>query len=232
VELVSVAVEFPLEGLQAPGELEVVELLLGLRIHLEELRRDHGRRVVGGDEPPHVPAADHVVLDQADVPGLDPIRQHRGGNHVVGDHSLLGDLEVARVRGPERRDGAPVDARQEEDGVGQLLEPREERLTPDVALLRAEHDDHAIGAEEAVLVLEEGLDVLVLAGELLREARVHAQLRGEVAHREREERQRREDGAAVPEYEVLEGRDHERWSEGARLVALLSACPCGARRRG
>ncbi len=164
------------------GELQVVEPLLRLGVDVQELGRHHRGRVVLGDQTSDEAALDDVAPDHLDVLVVHPGGEDIGGDHVVGDQPLLGDLEVAGVGRPDRGDRSPVDAREEEDVVGQRLQLGQEGLGPDVALLGAQHEDDSIRAEEPVLILEEGLDVLVISRKLLLEAGIHAELGGEVAH--------------------------------------------------
>ena len=194
-------------ALEAVREVEVVEGRLRRRVGVEEVGDDHRRAVVVGDELADVAADDRVAVDLRDLLGRELVGGDVAADHVLRLEALLGDLQHARRRRPQRADGAPVHPGQEHHRLRDFRELLQERRVPHVAVPRA-HDDHdAVRAEDLVAILLERADVFVALRQLLVETGRHPQLRGEHAHHDREERERREHEAAVREEGTLEALD-------------------------
>ncbi|MNC61662.1 hypothetical protein D3C75_1116220 [compost metagenome] len=88
-------------------------------------------------------------------------------------------------------------------------------------MLGVQHHDDAIGAEQHVAVLVEGLDELVLLRQLLVEAGRHAQLRGEASHHQGHQGQHAEGGKTMTEEEALEA-EHQGSQHGYAFLKLPS----------
>ena len=196
--------------LDRAGDLEVVEAFAGGGVDLEQLGGDDRAGEVVGHELADLAALDHVLADlfESGRRGLEVGRDHGAAREAV-----LDDLDEAHVGREERGDGGAVDAGQEEDLVGDLLERVEKLGLEDVVVFDGERDDDAVGVAEGRLVLDEGLDVRVLGRELLEEAGVDVGARGEERHDQREGREQAQGRAAAGEDQRLEGAG-ETVSEG------------------
>ena len=76
-----------------------------------------------------------------------------------------------------------------------------------------QHHDDAVGTEQHIAVLVEGLDEFVLLRQLLVETGRHAQLRGKAGHHQRHQGQYRQGRQAITEKEALE-TEHQRSEHG------------------
>ena len=194
-------------GLQLLAEVEVIETLSGSRIGVGQFGHHHRPGTVVGHQAADE-AADHRPFANArDVVGGQGLHRHVTADHVLGLHALLGDLHGAGVGRPQRRHRAPVHPGHEEQRLGDVVQLGEGLLVPDVALLRFHHHDDAVGAEEDVPVLVEGLDVFVVLRQLLVEAGRHPELRGEHPHQGGESQQHAQGQQPVPEEEALQADD-------------------------
>jgi hypothetical protein len=134
-------------------------------------------------------------------------RRDGAGDQRVGAKTFLGDLVDERVRRPQRGDAAARDVRQEHHRLRHVVQPRQPRARPDRALARAHDHRQPVRADQVGAVGAERLHVLVADRHLLLEAGVHAQLGREAGHQQRQQQQRREDGAPVREQDRLQAGD-------------------------
>ena len=104
-------------------------------------------------------------------------------DHAAASEALLGDLDVAHARRPERGDRFALDAVDEEHVVRHGLEPVEKGAVEDVALLAHQSHDHGVGAAKSGLVMQEGLHESVVARNGLLEPRIGLQAGGRPAQR-------------------------------------------------
>jgi hypothetical protein len=169
-----------------------------------------GRDQRAGEIVGHQPAADAGLEDVLAHPLERLTRGHEFRiDHVAGFDAVLDHFHVAHVGREQRLHAAAVDAVHDQHFIGGLLQGIEEAGREHVAVARHQRHQHAIGAAEVRLVLDEGLHVLVFERQLLGERGVDAQ----PAHRHRgqhhrEQCEHHDDQLAVAEDEFLErGRD-------------------------
>ncbi len=204
--------------LQRPGDGDVVDRLPRLRVGIEQLRAHHGAGEVVGHQPADDAGLEDVLLDPREslCIGLEV-----GGNDVAGLDAPLDHLGIARVRGPQRLNPRAVDAVDEEHLVGRDLECPEELRGEHVAVLGDDGDQQAVGAAEVRLVVEVGLDVLVVDRQLLGEVGVELEpAGGDPAEGDGQRRESRQDERAMLEDIRLEPLGNGGAAVGAFLLDM------------
>ena len=175
--------------------MEVVELLPGVGIKFLQLGTHQGAGEVVGNQAADDAGLDDVLahLCQAFVGWFEIPRQNIAAHQAVLDH-----LDKAHVGGKDGIDLRAVNARQEENGVGDLAQQGEKFGREHVAVTCHHRHGHAVGAAELFTVFEEGMHVIVLDRQKLRETGVHAQPRGQPGqhHRDHYEEGERQEAAA------------------------------------
>jgi hypothetical protein len=174
---------------------------------LVQLRRDQRTALITGDQQAVEAAARGRALDF-----LDQLRRQRRRLHRVGDQLLVAeafrrDLHQPGIRRPQRLHAEAVHVRHRGDGLRDLVKLGQPLLGPDLAVDRAHGEGQAVGAEQLIAVLVEGLDVLVPDRHLLLEAGLHSQLHREEAHHQREGGQHAEHQNPAREGESVERRE-------------------------
>ena len=175
------------DGFQQVGDMGVVHLLTGLRVDLQQLGHHHGAGFILGNQ-----ASDDLCL--ADI-RLDDV-EHLGrwsvirGDDVAPLEALLSNLDEAHVGREQTHHPRPVDIRQEEDLVGDLLQGGQKAFVVDLTFFLHERHQHQVGAAELAVVLLERPHVGMFHGDGFFVASVRLDAGGVVAE---EHRQRRQD---------------------------------------
>ena len=168
---------------------------------------DHGAGEVLGDQTPDDIGLFDVRADRGELRrrGLEAIdiRCERRRDHVAAGETVFDDLDEAHIRREDRTDARLVDVFDRLGGLGDVLHGLEERLVEHVAVLVHHRDQDAVGAAEVFLIVEKSLHVFVIEWNLFLEAGVHAQLRGEIRHRDRDQREQNQHDDAVAEQQIF-----------------------------
>ncbi len=188
------------EGLERLGHAQVVELLPGGGIDFQELRTDNRPGEIVGNELTDLAGLDHVLPD----PGQ-PLRGRLkvGRNDVAARKAVLDHFGIAHIGGEERLHLGPIDPGQEKDLVGGLFEQLEELGGEDIAGLRHQGDDHAIGPAEFALVFRERADVGMVERQAFVETGVDPQVPGVPTHDHRQQ--------AEPDHQPEAVAERPRW---------------------
>ncbi|MCY1277495.1 hypothetical protein D9M69_310550 [compost metagenome] len=203
--------------LEALAEFQIVQALACRRIGVGQFGHHHGSGVVVGDQAADESADDGALADTGDCRGIEIADGDIAADYVLGLHPLFCDLHRPGVRRPQGGHAAAVDAGHEEQGLGHVIETGHRLRGPDVPMAGAQHHDDAVGAEQYVAVLVEGLDEGVFLGQLLVETGRHFQARGEQRHYQGDAGQRGEGRQPVAEQYALEPEHQRREHESAFL---------------
>ena len=209
---------------QLPRHLPQVETLARLGIVLLQGCDHHGGTLVVRHD-----AADPVRLEQVLAHAGELLRAavEVGRDDVAAAETVLDHFVVADVGREERGHRAALDALDEEHLLRDLAERLHEFLVEDVAAAAVvDRDQHAIGAAEVRLELQEGLHVLVVERDHLGEARLYAQLARHCAEQDRhqdEDDQQELAPAEDPEGDPPDPALHEAAALQPRFVLLLVA---------
>ena len=188
--------------LEAPRDFEVIEFFLGVRIEFQECRADERAGEIVGDQPAHEAGLENVLADFLEDFRF---RLEIGRDDRAALNAVFHDLQVAGIGREQRRHPRPVHAGDEEYGVGGLLQRLEELRIEHVAVFGDQRHEDPVSAPELVEVLDEGLHVLVLQRQLLRESGIDAQLgRGRVSQKQGNEQEDADDDRLVVENEGLD----------------------------
>src|SRR5690606_39003862 len=164
VDLVSVPLVALADGLELLRDLLVVELV-GAVAFRNQVGPDHGAR----------PVARHQTAEDAGLDDIGPqgLEVHLGGdetgnvggefvgNDVAAREAVLDNLHETHVRREQRAGARVVHLRYSQHLGGDVLQGCEELAVEHVAVLGDQGQQHAVGAAELLLVVEEGLHVLV-----------------------------------------------------------------------
>ncbi|MNZ25266.1 hypothetical protein D3C78_424300 [compost metagenome] len=186
-------------------------------IGVGQLGHYHCSGMVVGHQAADESADDGALADTGDCCRIQIADRDIAAHHVFGFHPLFGDLHRTGVRRPQRGHAAAVNAGHEEQGLGQVIETSHRPGGPDVPMAGAQHHDDAVGAEQYIAVLVEGLDECVFLGQLLVETGRHFQARGEHRHGQGNGRKRCECRQTMSEQDALEPEHQRREHESAFL---------------